>query len=241
MSMDAAMEKRKAYRIQPDGGRAVGIRIFRPGAGFIAGSIQNISIEGCAAVFSGELSGFMDESSIQRIFLEDVKTGERILADARYLGEAQRNGETVFRFAFLGRDRLVEGLDLSVWRELNRRMSFRVAPDPVRPVFAKAFWEMGSVAGRVCDISPHGMGFFVPEDSSPLPDPPGRFLLTFVLEGCDESIGVEAGQSHVMKMQDGMLYGLSFVWIPPVSFNPARAAIAAYVLRRKEENGALPS
>ncbi len=117
----------------------------------------------------------------------------------------------------------------------HRRRSFRVEPDDGSPVEVILTWKDGSSLGRIQDLSPLGMGIRLPAYLLQPPLRPVALTLSFELPGCEIPLWVSGTAAYRRFSEHGIHYGIWFDWSASPGAETQRAAVAAYVLRRKDE------
>ncbi|MHC4447767.1 MAG: PilZ domain-containing protein, partial [Planctomycetota bacterium] len=139
---------------------------------------------------------------------------------------------------FIDRDRLEGELTPELFRLFNRRGSYRVQPDPTKPVTVtvEVVPDGPRAHGRMVDISATGIGVHVPAAVEAALVAVSRIRVSFTLPTSDDPLCLEGIiRSRRLIGGEAVRYGILFMLDAGEAGQDQQSAIIDYVRRRQQD------
>ena len=123
----------------------------------------------------------------------------------------------------------------------NRRMTFRVSPDPEEVIAVSASWKNGACRGELLNISTSGMALRVDAEAVACLGGQRKIELDFNLPGADPALCLPGTIAYIKALPKGHRIGIKFNYARKLGFHPQEAAIARYVMAQQQKALQRPS
>ena len=243
-----APDERNVYRYALTSGEVLEVQVKSPDGTIYQGEPLDISIDGIGVRFScGEPPPLVVGHHVILSFMSP-NFPKPVEVEAQIVDRRESVGFSRYRFQYVDADELKRQLPKHVFKQFNRRQSYRVKPDPDKPVDVTLSPKestqvicidedvkphLGSgeqdIIGRLLDISVCGAGVLVDQSAEAVFAAISQSTLSFTLPPSRNLIEVEAWIRYRRAAGKFVHYGLEFV-------DSDHHEIIDFVMRRQREN-----
>ncbi len=233
-------ERRKIYRVVPDDAHRLEVTVRTEDGKAFRGEVLDVTIDGAGTRFERETGPVFGLGHSVTLIFSAPWLDEPVEVSAKVRSRVERGKSRHYRYGFV-LDQSVElekRLPGGVFRLSNRRVAYRVSPDPTKPV-AVAIKVPGArtpkVTARLKDISVSGLALLVdPEAESTLGEL-DVIEMSFRLPTSDKDFQLVGWIRSRELVNEHARYGVEFDDKRSKHFARRRDEIFAYVADRQRQ------
>lgn len=198
-------------------------------------ALINLDLEGAVFALDPPQQGTVAAGDKVRLRIRMKRASRALETQATVAQCDSRQDRQLCRAVFADPERFKRQLDHSFFERFNRRMTFRVSPDPEEVIAVSASWKNGACRGELLNISTSGMALRVDAEAVACLGGQRKIELDFNLPGADPALCLPGTIAYIKALPKGHRIGIKFNYARKLGFHPQEAAIARYVMAQQQK------